>query len=129
MLSQSKQDQETWLRRTQIAIPLSPYQFPEIVIHFHLFQYISSNFNDCQSLTMIAKDCQRSPKIAKYRQFLTSSGIYWSYWKCIEVNGNSLKLMEIDMGIGGLQFGPRVTRFPGLVFHLLAKEECWEPFS
>ena len=26
-----------------------------------------------------------------------------------------LKLMEIDIGIGGLEFGSGVTRFPGLV--------------
>ena len=31
----NKQDQETWLRWTQIQIPLSPYQFPEILIHFN----------------------------------------------------------------------------------------------
>ena len=30
-----EQDQETWLRRTQIEIPLSPYKFPDILIHFH----------------------------------------------------------------------------------------------
>ena len=30
-----KQDQEAWLRWTQISIPISPYQFQEIVIQFH----------------------------------------------------------------------------------------------
>ena len=71
MLSQSKQDQETWLRRTQIAIPLSPYQLPD-------FYSISINFNTFPVISMIAeawgrspkitKSCRRSPKIAKDRQ-------------------------------------------------------------
>ena len=30
--------------------------------------------------------------------------------------------MEIDMGIGGLEFGSGVTRFPGLVFGLFGIE-------
>ena len=75
-----KQDQETWLRWTQIPIPLSQYQFPEILINLHLFQYMSSNFINCQSLPKIAEDCRtlekivedrrRSPKIGKERQRL-----------------------------------------------------------
>ena len=31
------------------------------------------------------------------------------------MNGNGLQLMEIYMGIGGLEFGSGVTRSPGLV--------------
>ena len=34
---------------------------------------------------------------------------------------NELKLIEIDMGIGGLKFGSVVTRFPGLIFTYSAK--------
>ena len=37
-------------------------------------------------------------------------------WKCIEVIKNQLNLIEIDMGIGGMEFGSSVTRIPGLVF-------------
>ena len=76
-----KKDQGTWLCRTQITIPLLPYQFPLISIRFNEFQYSSRKFpgisiinegcqrspkiiDDCQRLPKIAKDCQRSPKIA-----------------------------------------------------------------
>ena len=35
------------------------------------------------------------------------------------MNGNGLQLMEIYMGIGGLEFGSGVTRSPGLVWPLI----------
>ena len=38
--------------------------------------------------------------------------------KCIEIQGNGLILMEIDMGIRGLKVGSGVSRFPGLVILL-----------
>ena len=63
-----KQDQETWLRRTQILIPLSPYQFRLISIHFHELQYISSNFNTFQEVFSDFNNCQRSPKIVEVCQ-------------------------------------------------------------
>ena len=34
----------------------------------------------------------------------------------MEINGNGLKFVEIDMVIWGLEFRSGVTRFPGLVF-------------
>ena len=40
-----------------------------------------------------------------------------------EMNGNGLQLMEIYMGIGGLEFGSGVTRSPGLVFTLLPRQD------
>ena len=80
-----KQDQETWLRRTLISIPLSPYQFQIISIHFHELQYMSSNFNtfqevfsdfnNCQNLPKIAEECRRLPKIAKDCQRLPKIAI------------------------------------------------------
>ena len=33
----------------------------------------------------------------------------------MKINGNGLKFLEIDMGIGGLEFGSGGIRFPGLV--------------
>ena len=38
-----------------------------------------------------------------------------NYRKCIEIHRNGLKLMKIDVRIGGLEFGSGVTRFPGVV--------------
>ena len=53
---------------SNLPFPHSPYQFPEILIHFHYCQYIYSNFNKCWSLQKIAEDRQRSPKITKDRK-------------------------------------------------------------
>ena len=52
MLTHLKQDQETWLGRYQIPIPLSPYQFPLISIKNTLKQSktIWNNLKQSQSI-------------------------------------------------------------------------------
>ena len=37
-----------------------------------------------------------------------------SYWTKVVIDGNELRLLKIDIGIGGLPFGSGTTRSPGL---------------
>ena len=71
-----------------------------------------------------------------FRQSLVIFGDLWqylsifksnlNYWKFIEINGNGLKLLEIDRGIGRLEFGSGVTRFPGVVLRGVGAWWGWE---